>query len=437
MTGTQETRPRRILHAADIHLDSPLQKLDRYDGAPAERIRRASRLALEQMMQLAIEQQVDLVVIAGDLYDGDWPDQNTGLAFVRQAARLIDAGIPLVVIRGNHDAANQMTRSLPLPKNPDGSEIFLSARQPESRVFESMGVAVHGQSFRTRAETSNLAAKYPMPIQGMFNLGLLHTGLEGASEHAHYAPCTPAQLTDLGYDYWALGHIHTRRDHAITGGPPIVFSGNLQGRHVGEPGAKGCLIVDIDTRNQCEYQFQAVDVLRFLTMDLDVSALQHVDEILDAYSQWLADQTAAAEGRLLVVRVRLFGATSLHHQLHQRREPLRADLQAIAMSAAAGEAWLEDVRVATDPPKSGSDLTPEELAGPLASIRHVIDQWQSESFDLGLLENELTGIAKKLPRELKGSIGDASLTFDDPEWVRELIESAASEVLGRLQEDAS
>ena len=115
---------RKILHAADIHLDSPLQKLDQYENAPVDRIRSASRRALENMVQLAIAESVDLVVIAGDLYDGDWTDQNTGLFFVNQANQLVSSGIPMAVIRGNHDAMNLMTSSLPLPKNPDGSQIL-------------------------------------------------------------------------------------------------------------------------------------------------------------------------------------------------------------------------------------------------------------------------------------------------------------------------
>ena len=224
---------RKILHAADIHLDSPLQKLDVYENAPVEQIRGASRRALENLVQLAIDQTVDLVVIAGDLYDGDWPDQNTGLFFVSQAARLVNAGIPLVVIRGNHDAANVMTATLPLPTNPDGSEIMLSSEQVDSRLFESIGIAVHGRSFRSRAETENMALAYPQPRSGLFNLGLLHTSLTGVEGHEPYAPCTPAQLADKNYDYWALGHVHTRAMCGLKDAAPVVFSGNVQGRHRG------------------------------------------------------------------------------------------------------------------------------------------------------------------------------------------------------------
>src|SRR5690606_6510632 len=116
---------RKILHAADVHLDSPLQNLEAYPDAPVDSFRGATRQALANLVDLAIAQRVDLVVIAGDLYDGDWDDAHTGLFFVSQARRLRDAAIPLVVIRGNHDAALLMTQKLRLPDNPDGSALML------------------------------------------------------------------------------------------------------------------------------------------------------------------------------------------------------------------------------------------------------------------------------------------------------------------------
>ena len=104
-----------FLHAADIHLDSPLLRLPEYEGAQVEKIRRATRDALENLVNLAIEKSVDFVVLAGDLYDGDWTDFGTGLFFVNQMGRLREAGIPVFGVYGNHDAASKITRSLPLP----------------------------------------------------------------------------------------------------------------------------------------------------------------------------------------------------------------------------------------------------------------------------------------------------------------------------------
>ena len=127
-------------------------------------------------MQLAIEQQVAFVLIAGDLYDGDWKDHRTGLYFVSQMVRLREAGIPVIAIAGNHDAANKMTRTLPLPENVH----MLDHRRPETFLLERAGVAIHGQSFATVAVLEDLSAAYPPAVGGMLNIGLLHTSRTAA-----------------------------------------------------------------------------------------------------------------------------------------------------------------------------------------------------------------------------------------------------------------
>ena len=81
------------------------------------------------------------MLIAGDLYDGDWKDYNTGLYFVSQVVKLRDAGIRTFLITGNHDAENKMTRSLPLPENPDKTQVMLSSRKAETIVLDDLGVA--------------------------------------------------------------------------------------------------------------------------------------------------------------------------------------------------------------------------------------------------------------------------------------------------------
>ncbi len=193
-----------FLHAADIHLDSPLRGLQRYEGAPADEIRQATRRALENLVQLAIDQSVAFVLIAGDLYDGDWKDHCTGLFFVSQMVRLREANIPVIVIAGNHDAMNKMTRTLPLPENVH----MLDHKRPETIHLEALGVAIHGQSFATQAVLEDLSATYPSAVGGQLNIGLLHTCATGREGHAAYAPCTIPGLVAKQYDYWALGHVH-------------------------------------------------------------------------------------------------------------------------------------------------------------------------------------------------------------------------------------
>lgn len=343
---------RKVLHAADVHLDSPMRNLEAYPDAPIDGFVGATRRALSNLVDVAIRQRVDLVVIAGDLYDGDWDDAHTGLYFVGQAARLREAGIPLVLIRGNHDAALRMTQSIELPRNPDGSEILMAHDRVDRRVFESLGIVVHGRSFATQAETADLASQYPDAIRGMFNLGLLHTCLTGSEGHQDYAPTSPERLRAKGYDYWALGHIHDRRECQGPGDPPIVFSGNTQGRHIREVGAKGCLILEIDPDNRVESRFVPLDVARWGVMHHDAAQDVDTDGLLAAFRVWLSREIAASEGRPLAVRVRVSGRTAMHDRYRQGAARLENDLRSVALQSGIGQVWLESLRLRTSPPRT-------------------------------------------------------------------------------------
>ena len=169
----------RFLHAADIHLDSPLHGLSRYEGLPVEDIRSATRVAFDNLIAYAIDERVDFVVIAGDLFDGDWRDMGTGLYFARAMGRLDQAGIPAFVLAGNHDAASIISRTVPWPPNVRQ----FGSRQPETHSLPHLAVAVHGQSFSSPAVTENLALAYPPAEAHVFNIGVLHTALAGRHGH--------------------------------------------------------------------------------------------------------------------------------------------------------------------------------------------------------------------------------------------------------------
>ena len=188
----------RFIHTADIHLDSPLKGLAGQEGSAADRVRTATREAFESLVGLALQEEVAFVIIAGDLYDGDWRDYQTGLFFIGQMGRLAAAEVPVFLLYGNHDAESQITRRLALPENVKR----FSAGKPETFELKNLGVALHGQSFRQRDIADNLVPAYPEPIAGVFNIGVLHTGLGGMGGHANYAPCTLDDLVNKGYDYW-------------------------------------------------------------------------------------------------------------------------------------------------------------------------------------------------------------------------------------------
>ena len=248
----------KFIHASDIHLDSPLRGLERYDGAPVEQIRQTTRMAMRNLVRAAIEEKVDFVMIAGDLYDGDWRDFNTGLFLLQQMSELRSADIRVFIVSGNHDAASQITRSLRMPKNVH----LFPTDAPDTVILGELGVAIHGQGFAKEAVTANLAQGYPQAQAGLFNIGLLHTSVTGRDGHEPYAPCSLADLLAKGYDYWALGHVHTREvlhEHD----PWIVFPGNIQGRHIRETGAKGCMVVTVEDGEVVEATHRNLDVLRW------------------------------------------------------------------------------------------------------------------------------------------------------------------------------
>ena len=326
----------RFLHAADIHLDSPLRGLDSDEGAPVEVIRGATRKALGNLVDLAITEDVAFVLIAGDIYDGNWPDYRTGIFFVQQMARLIQAGKKVIAIRGNHDAQNKMTRSLRLP---DGVTL-LDHERPETVELAELGIAIHGQSFASRDVTANLTGDYPAPIAGLLNIGMLHTSLEdGGAVHARYAPCTHADLVGRGYDYWALGHIHARQEWR---NPWIVFPGNLQGRHINESGEKGATLVTVAEGRVVAAEHRVLDVFRWARVSADLTGCETEEAALREVAARLGEALAAADGRGLAVRVTLTGATPLHGALTDLHEKLRAEARALSEML-----WIEGIEQRT------------------------------------------------------------------------------------------
>ena len=235
----------KFIHSADLHLDSPLTGLAAKSESYARRIDDASRAAFSQLIQLAIDEQCAFVLIAGDLFDGQWRDYRTGLYFASQMSLLRDAGIPVYIILGNHDAENRFVSRLQLTDNVT----LLSAKSPQTEKIESLNVAIHGQILPARDVTENLAARFPPPAAGYLNIGMLHTALDGREGHALYAPCTVDQLKNHGYDYWALGHVHEfgHQIGSVSAEKPfVVYSGVLQGRHIREVGPKGALLVSVE-----------------------------------------------------------------------------------------------------------------------------------------------------------------------------------------------
>lgn len=339
----------RFLHASDIHLDSPLHGLSRYDGLPVEEIRSATRAAFDNLIDCAIREDIDFVVISGDLFDGDWRDMGTGLYFARAMGKLDKASIPVFILSGNHDAASIVTRTIPWPPNVRR----FGSRKPESFHLTDLAVAVHGQSFSTGAVTDNMALAYPPADDHFFNIGVLHTALTGRQGHADYAPCSVEDLRSRGYDYWALGHVH--QFEIVSTDPYVVFPGNLQGRKINETGPKGAVIVSVVDGQVAGVERVELDVIRWVALDVDCSGSK-ADELTDLLrSQLNHIHGANGSGRPLVARINLVGKMVEAGRLLDRAPALREDVRAIAASISP-DLYVEKVQVRVSEPRAKDGL---------------------------------------------------------------------------------
>ena len=419
----------KFVHAADIHLDSPLTGL----ALPAEvveRFRGATRRAFENLVRLTIEEEAAFLLIAGDLFDGDWRDYQTGLFFVRQMARLRQAGIPVFIVRGNHDAESIISRRLDLPENV---RIF-STRRPETIEIDDLGVAIHGRSYAEKAVTEDLSVDFPRAVPGRLNIGVLHTACEGHAAHENYAPTTVAALANRGYDYWALGHVHQQ---AVLGEYPfIVFSGNTQGRHARETGAKGCCLVSVADGRVEEVEFVATDAVRWAAIEAVVADAADADAALRTVRDALTAGLDSADGRALAVRLTIRGRSAAHREIALAPDRFRERVRTAAADLSPDGLWIEKVRLLTTPPVDIEGLRGRDdplggfLRG-LAGLREVPDDGAGDPDQTGL-PAALEDLVTKLPAEV--AEGPDGLDLRDPGTIRALLDDVERLLVPRLLE---
>jgi len=412
----------RFVHAADIHLDSPLIGLERYEGAPVERLRIATRDAFANLVTLCCEQEVDFLLIAGDLYDGGWKDFNTGLFFAQQMHRLGSQQIPVFIVRGNHDAQSTMTKHLSLPANV----VQFDSSAAHTRRLDALDVAIHGRSYATREVTDDLSIDYPEPLPGGFNIGLLHTSADGREGHEPYAPCHPEALVAKGYDYWALGHVHQRE--VLHENPWVLFPGNLQGRHARETGAKGCTVVDVVDGAVSHIEAVPLDVVRWSRRRIDLADTSSCDAMLDLFAQVVTDEVAQADDRLLALRLEFHGSTAAHGELVHDTERWINEIRQRAMEVADDNVWIEKVRFRTRPVVSMKQL--REREDPLGELLRGLDDLRHDPQAVADLAPVFDELLQKLPHQARS--GPESVDLSDGHTLCQLIDDVESLLVPEL-----
>lgn len=386
--------PFRLVHAADLHLDSPLRSLALRDEDLAALIGSAGRAALAAIVDLALARKADALLIAGDLYDGAQTSMKTAGFLAAQMQRACDGGVRVFIIRGNHDAASRITRELTLP---EGVHVFTGRGGTVTLpgACDGRDVAIHGVSFRDPHAPESLLPKYPAPAPGAINIGMMHTSLAGAEGHDNYAPVSLPALIAHGYDYWALGHIHKRQIHSAR--PAVVMPGIPQGRDMGELGAGSVTYAEIDADGTVRLEAVRVAEVEMARIDADMTGAEDWPAAAAAMEDALRAARAAAAAPQLVARLRLTGASPMAWAL--LRDPARAAEEARARAARIEGAWLEKLEIACTPPRAPG------AGGPMDAFGALIADEIAPSHDYRAAARDAArDLMTRLPRELKDDL---------------------------------
>ena len=420
----------KFVHAADIHLDSPLRGLEVYDGAPVDRLRLATRRAMDNVVQLCLTEQVDFLLIAGDLFDTACRDFNSALSAAGQMQKLNRAGIPVYLILGNHDSRDEMAKQVPWP----GNVTLFDHRQPETFRHATLPVAIHGMSYPKREVKENLVPSYPVAVKGCFNIGLLHTNAGGNPNHDAYAPCSVEELVAKDYDYWALGHVHDRM--VLHERPYVVYSGNTQGRHAREPGSKGCMLVVVTDDEVTSLEFRETDVLRWFRCPVLLQPGDDEAALLDRTRDVLRKTIQSADGRMAAVRLEFEGRCAVHRDLAREgfRQQIILNLRGLA-GEFGDDVWIEKIKFHTQSPLDAQSMRlRQDLVGELL---RDLDAIAGDSVRMADLTELLKPLSLKVAAEFATNDGSEMMDLNDPVrlvgWLRE----AEQLLLGQLAEEST
>jgi DNA repair protein SbcD/Mre11 len=413
----------RFIHTADLHLDSPLKTLALRDADLGAHIANATRQAFVRIINACLEERVDALVIAGDLYDREIRGTATLLFLGAQFKRLQEANIAVFIVRGNHDAAAVVTRHLTLPEN-----VTVFSTRGECKVINDKRVAIHGVSFKDGHVPTSLIPNFRPPVDGAINIGILHTSLAGAEGHDVYAPCAVNDLVLQGYDYWALGHIHKRQIHHSA--PAIIMPGIPQGRDINEVGAKSATLVTVTDNRDIQLSEIQTAVAQFERVTVDIGDCDELSVVASRMRGALETQLNSISADTLVARLTLTGITPLSAKLHRDPELIGAEAQQAALNV--GRTLIDKLEVRV----RGLETKSAEGFDPISEIRSMlVDNQEGTIKLLPAAISAIKDLQSSLPADLRDHFGG-----DDDAIVvlaKRLIDEGSEEVLARITDEGN
>ncbi|MCF3593985.1 DNA repair exonuclease [Rhodobacteraceae bacterium LMO-12] len=374
----------KFLHVADLHLDSPLKTQAVRNPAMSDSLRAASRQVLGRLVDAAIAQSVDAVLFAGDTFDNGVADVASRAALAAEVTRLSRAGIPAVLIQGNHDALLDLDRYGPISD-------ALTVLKPETPTFRIGEASIHGIGFTAARVAESLLPLYPPPEAGRWNIGLMHTSLDGGPGHDPYAPCALSDLMAHGYDYWGLGHIHKRAVYESEG-RIAVMPGIPQGRSVREMEGGSATLVDLDLQG-VRVRAVPLELLRFVRVPVDFAGVD--DQARRDERLRMALAGALAKDVLIAARV---GATGTPAELG---DPIMLEAQLREAADRVEGAFVESLRLHV-----AERASSEESADDLAALMRADAATPGFRDEVQVVLSELR---TALPSEIRDVLDESEL----------------------------
>jgi exonuclease SbcD len=408
-------RPIRFLHTADIHLGTPVQGFSGASRQNEAQLMEASFMAWERICDAALAHDVDFVLVAGDLYHREARSVKAARCLREQVQRLAEAGIMVYAVYGNHDPLGEREELLDMPENfhafPAEASSFYEVERngiPLARIF--------GVSYQSRRESRRLHAMLHPPDDAIINIGLLHTALDPGARN--YSPCSMQELLDQDYvHYWALGHIHQPRV-IQSGVPTIAYPGTPQGRHPGELGVGGCLLVELALDKIPDIKFVPISPFVWQQIELSIAQsgirnISDIERLLQAKAEQVLEEPSAyidmpelplaetkwqLEGYL--VRWVLTGRGPAHAPLTESEDDLDGLIDCMQdFQYHKPFLWTESIQIQT--------------GNPLPEWADMVESWplarQLEAIAAGYLDNE------EMNKELEKALGRIWDVDYDPE----------------------
>ncbi|MEE3274219.1 MAG: DNA repair exonuclease [Acidobacteriota bacterium] len=436
-----------FLHCADLHLGATIKTLT---GLPTEfepRLINAPIAALDRIVTTAIEKKVAGVIMAGDVFDNTHPSVSTEYQLRDRLQKLEAAGIPTLIVAGNHDPLDNTVSSIEYPE----SVHFFGTTVDDIPLMQDDEILAHvyGVSYGTSKETKNLATEFPSKPKGPFSIAVLHTNVAGQTGHDSYAPCELTDLEEREFNYWALGHVHTRKTLREKG-PVVHYPGNVQGLHRNEEGARGVTLVEVASDGSVEISPVWTDTIRWHRRETSIDDLKSVDDMMDRFAKISDEISEDSPDRLHIVSWKLNGSGPVHAEL--RNPVAHADLVELLRKKHApephdGAVWLRQLNNETSPARDIDQLRKQQdLLGNLLRLaekaRHNPGTRVSAAIDNDLDSSSPNQVSAAIEMELEELMGSPDLykaLGEDPwstiDWNRVLARSEVRSINELLDKD--